>query len=914
MGPDLQVRSVSSTFEGREGSTDLRRGDRIDAVAGQSVDKLADVRAILRGITFGSQSERSGGSADGSTTKRRANESSGAAEVARQSDTHTIDLQVRRPLHHFTIALQREEAKGGGLPPGYNPATDRLLEIDGYRLPDPLGPEQLESIIATRSEALLTFGRKGAIFEVALPVRSSGYPWVPGVIFLCSLIAAAVLWRRHAQEHEPAVAAAIGLESVAFGWIVLLAFAYQWILSDPTLATVIIVSMCMARPLAVYARSRGPTRESNEGLWALAIGGGFAVLLAALVNMGSATRIEIGLFAAASVGALAVVYEMSVLGFEEEATNTLAEGGGYLVAVLVAGFICAFLAWLFDPMLFEEQLWRWFAVGMVGLVWFGDLMFTLRGPLSSTYGNVVSVDQRRDQIASYLEAVGDELPETETRLLVRREGRTVAITLEDGGLQFGEPDDHLRDAVDILIQEDSRIPLPPSEDRSNHPLTGIALSMNIVLALQLHPPEFGLILPDTDIVLVALEEESTGDVPSYASTDAIDFAQARIDAPTWVALFVEGVRGASDVYGGRPEESAVMSSVESAELTPAVDDADAAETTEEASDGGDDGRDEAAEPDASESDDEMAVEDEDTVDSDIDRDEVDERIDRLEGDIERLESELDRERESNETLRDDRRDLASRLQDYQRRWREQQPPVDKRDLLLEDDLLESMTYLVEDDEPIVVGGPYAGGKRYVAHCLAEMDDMPAEAVVHYDAVRDAPDNHHAYLFEASEASNDESDPMDHDFVSVAEKGVFVISSAGLLSDSVLLGLCNRVEALDTRLILCFHDAAAHERSVLEGRPNNVVNRLGHRELVIPPVKRRLTILPAVCEHYIEAYASRLDREVPELSEEAVDWLEQLSYPAQMREVQLWMHRIVLENDGGVVEVEDLPDPIRSPGA
>jgi hypothetical protein len=875
LSPDLRVRSVAMTSPGVDGSTDLQHGDRVDAVEGQSVDTLADVRAILRGFPTASPGEsdsgQTGSAPDTDTTD----------EAGSQNRVRMLDVQVRRPLHRFTIALQREDSTGGALPPGYNPGTDRLLEIDGHPLPDPVGPEQLRSIIATQSQSLLTFGRKGAIFQAQIPVRPAGFPWVPAVVFGLAFLAAVVLWRRHAQEHEPDVAAAIGLETIAFGWIGLLAFAYQWILADRVLATMVIISMCLVRPLAMFARSRGPARDSGEGLWALAIGGAFAGLLSILFHMGPLSRVEIGLFAAASVGALAVVYEMSVIGFDEGAPNTLAEGGGYLVAVLVAAFTCGFLAWLFDPIFFEEQLWRWFAIIIVGLVWFGDVLFTLRGPLASTYGNVVSVQERREEVASYLRDVADELSDARVELIVRRAGKTIAIRADRDDIAVEQPDEHLRDAIDILVQEDARIPLGPAEDRSSHPLTGIAMSMDIMLALQLHPPEFGLILPESDVVLVAFEKHPDGDIPSYASAEAIDFAQARLDARTWVAMFVEGVRGIDEL--GTDDVTAM------ATASPQV-------TTDDGADGQTDGE----ETDGEESGDSGPSE------------EIRSRIETLEAENERLTAELDEERSSNESMRSDRRELSRRLQHHQRRWRRRQPPVDKREELLEDELLESMSYLIDDPEPIITGGPYAGGKRFVAHCLAAMEGLPPEVVAEYDAADHAPDAHHAFLFEDDQSSNEDRDPMAQDFAAVADGGALVVSSAGLLSDSVILALCNRLEELEARLILCFHDSRAHEHSVLEGRPNNVVNRLAHRELVIPPVVRRPTILEAVFTHYLEQYSTKLGRPVPELSEDTFDWLTALSYPAQMREVQLWMHRIALEADDDVVEPAHLPEPIRPP--
>jgi DNA-binding NtrC family response regulator len=87
-------------------------------------------------------------------------------------------------------------------------------------------------------------------------------------------------------------------------------------------------------------------------------------------------------------------------------------------------------------------------------------------------------------------------------------------------------------------------------------------------------------------------------------------------------------------------------------------------------------------------------------------------------------------------------------------------------------------------------------------------------------------------------------------------------------------------------------------------------RLHVVELPVPPLrKRREDILPLARVLLAEA-ACRLNRPVSELTSRAADQLLRYDWPGNVRELENAMERAVALAQGGIAEVEDLPEEVR----
>jgi hypothetical protein len=846
LGPDLRVRSVSNPTYTTSETPKFKRGDRLVALEGHALQEIRDLRVMLRNLP----------------PKQK---------HSRGEDEPGLAYQIGRPLHRYTIALQGNREDPTALPPGYDPQTDRLVEIDGRPLPDRVGPAGLRSIIGSRPDALLTFERRNAVFQGNVAFEPSALPTTVAIVFALAILVVVLLWLYHARNLHRWASLAVSVETVAFAWIVLLAVAPQWLLADWVLASGVIVSLVLARPLAIFARSKAARRrDDTSGWWALGLGVGYGALVVGLLHGGVLENAERALYAAASGAALYLIYELIMLAFDDAPHLTLREGRGYLGGILIVGIATAVFSWNFQPVAFQEYMWRWYTIASLALVWFGDALFCLRGPSSVGYAEVETSEERRESLRQYLEILTDEIKQARLLLVVRRGDAAAQIELEDGAVEVSRSEDAIADLVDILIQEKSRIPLPETADRSTNPLAGIAQTMNIVLALRLHPPSGGISLPGTEVALVGVETSDAGELPSYASVETIEFAQQQLRPSVWAAAFVEGM--------------AVLSEQRAPKVQPASADEPAADISADETE--DRERTEQSAPEV---------------------EELEREVETLETELQESDAQLEKAREKIELLREDRSALATQIDQAERRLRRHVPPIDARDELLEPELVETLEYLLESDEPIVVGGPYGAGKEYVARCAADIEGQPPEAFVVYDAFDASSEDHRVALF--GEHGDGEGAPGEG-LIDAAAGASLLIRSAGRLSDTLLMGLCNSAEEHSFRLYLTFQEPDIEERSVLEERPDNLADRLEHRELVLPGLQRRRTVLPRILEFYRERYARLRDRRISGFTDRAMEALEMYDYPAQIPEAKLLVDLAVLRTTGDEIDLPALNLDVR----
>ncbi|MFU8804380.1 MAG: hypothetical protein ACNA8W_11265, partial [Bradymonadaceae bacterium] len=183
LGPDLTVRSVRVERMPGSDAHQFQRGDRLVAIQRQAVDDLRDVRAVLPHFPAHGEplvTEDGNGTVDAEPTQ-----------------AFLIDYQIVRPLHRFTLALQGEILDPMDSPAGYEPTTDRLVEIDGRLLPNGMGPEAMRSVVASRPDALLGFERANAVFSGQIKVFSPQLPLGVLLAFGLAFLIVALVWRYH---------------------------------------------------------------------------------------------------------------------------------------------------------------------------------------------------------------------------------------------------------------------------------------------------------------------------------------------------------------------------------------------------------------------------------------------------------------------------------------------------------------------------------------------------------------------------------------------------------------------------------------------------------------------------------------------------------------------------------------------
>ena len=86
-------------------------------------------------------------------------------------------------------------------------------------------------------------------------------------------------------------------------------------------------------------------------------------------------------------------------------------------------------------------------------------------------------------------------------------------------------------------------------------------------------------------------------------------------------------------------------------------------------------------------------------------------------------------------------------------------------------------------------------------------------------------------------------------------------------------------------------------------------RLGAFPVVVPPLRDRREEIPLLAAHFAAEYARQLSSPVPTLSEEALGYLQQRSWPGNVRQLQHLMRRAVMLCEGETMEVTHVSLPV-----
>ncbi len=104
-----------------------------------------------------------------------------------------------------------------------------------------------------------------------------------------------------------------------------------------------------------------------------------------------------------------------------------------------------------------------------------------------------------------------------------------------------------------------------------------------------------------------------------------------------------------------------------------------------------------------------------------------------------------------------------------------------------------------------------------------------------------------------------------------------------------------------------------EREVAAGRfRQDLFYRLSVIVIVVPPLRERRTDIPLLVTRFLDSACARAGRRI-EITSEATEALSGYSWPGNVRELENTVERLVLFSRASVIEVGDLPLPIRSRG-
>jgi two-component system, NtrC family, response regulator HydG len=122
---------------------------------------------------------------------------------------------------------------------------------------------------------------------------------------------------------------------------------------------------------------------------------------------------------------------------------------------------------------------------------------------------------------------------------------------------------------------------------------------------------------------------------------------------------------------------------------------------------------------------------------------------------------------------------------------------------------------------------------------------------------------------------------------------------------------NEPTNIDVRL-LCATNVPLSELANESRFRKDLVYRINTIEIMVPPLRKRGNDIILLAKHFMEVYAAKYMRSVPDLSRSATDKLMNYHYPGNVRELQYAIERAIIMADSPVLEAQDiLFSPIES---
>jgi len=87
-------------------------------------------------------------------------------------------------------------------------------------------------------------------------------------------------------------------------------------------------------------------------------------------------------------------------------------------------------------------------------------------------------------------------------------------------------------------------------------------------------------------------------------------------------------------------------------------------------------------------------------------------------------------------------------------------------------------------------------------------------------------------------------------------------------------------------------------------------RLAVVPIVLPPLRDRSMDIPMLSRHFLEKYNKRLNKKIEGIEDAAMTALQAHAWPGNIRELENLMERVLLFADGPLIQLGDLPEPVR----
>jgi len=158
----------------------------------------------------------------------------------------------------------------------------------------------------------------------------------------------------------------------------------------------------------------------------------------------------------------------------------------------------------------------------------------------------------------------------------------------------------------------------------------------------------------------------------------------------------------------------------------------------------------------------------------------------------------------------------------------------------------------------------------------------------------------------------------HGFFELANHGTFFFDEIGNLSMNIQAKLLRVIQEREfvkvgdqRRIKLDIRILSASNRNLLESVRSGTFRedlyyRLSVVPIQLPPLRERKEDIPFLVNHFMEKFSKKIKKARPEVSQEAMEILQEYSWPGNVRELEHTIERILILEDAEVIHARHLP--------
>jgi two-component system response regulator AtoC len=222
------------------------------------------------------------------------------------------------------------------------------------------------------------------------------------------------------------------------------------------------------------------------------------------------------------------------------------------------------------------------------------------------------------------------------------------------------------------------------------------------------------------------------------------------------------------------------------------------------------------------------------------------------------------------------------------------------------------------DSTVLITGESGTGKELVARAIHELSPRCQKQFVAVDCSALVESLLESELFGHVKGSFTGAFQTKHGLFELANDGTFFFDEIPNLSMNIQAKLLRVIQEREfmkvgsqKRVKLDIRIIASSNRDLREAIKagtfrEDLFYRLSVIPIDLPPLRERLGDIPLLVEHFIEKYNRKSSRQVRGISKRAIDILASYNWPGNVRELEHTIERILILEDGDVIQPEHLP--------